>query len=147
MSGADQAEAKVAIVAAMRAQYPRDAAVHYLATDTFGAVYAACDKGGVVMIAGTGSNCTLINPDESIVRCGGWGHMMGDEGSGESGRFEAWRSTALLFPHSLRHLTHGHQVRFRCGGQGTLRAFLHPKVDESISSLPSLSRRRTTTAT
>lgn len=121
VSGADQAEAKAAIVAQMRSKHPEDAQVHYLATDTFGAVYTACDNGGIVMIAGTGSNCTLINPDGGIVRCGGWGHMMGDEGSGmrKLSFYLACPTGGSTFPMScvhfacsLQYCTHSNQARF-----------------------------------
>ncbi|MEO7912001.1 MAG: BadF/BadG/BcrA/BcrD ATPase family protein [Roseiflexaceae bacterium] len=40
------------------------------------------EQWGVALISGTGSFCWARSPDGSSVRVGGWGYLLGDEGSG-----------------------------------------------------------------
>lgn len=48
--------------------------------DTYSPVSAVSPSGGIVMISGTGSNCQYISKNYDI-RCGGWGHLLGEEAS------------------------------------------------------------------
>lgn len=54
---------------------------YYVFNDTEGSAYTASGAGGIVIIAGTGTNCRLIRSDGSHHNCGGWGALLGDEGS------------------------------------------------------------------
>lgn len=71
------------------------------------------DEPGVVLIAGTGSIAYGVNQDNVAARAGGWGHVLGDEGSGywigrealmavvreADGRGPATRLTPLILEH------------------------------------------------
>ncbi|XP_069139948.1 N-acetyl-D-glucosamine kinase-like isoform X1 [Argopecten irradians] len=80
MSGADQKEAQQQIINGMKSKHSEVSENVAVSSDTNGAIATATATGGIVLIAGTGSNCQLVNPDGSTYRCGGWGHLLGDEG-------------------------------------------------------------------
>ncbi|KOC71037.1 N-acetyl-D-glucosamine kinase [Habropoda laboriosa] len=77
-------------------KYPNAAKAIFVSSDTMGSLKTALDTGGIVLIAGTGSNGLLIQPDRTIARCGGWGHFMGDEGSA---MWIAVRACKYVFDH------------------------------------------------
>lgn len=55
----------------------------YVRNDAEIAIMAALDQPhGIIAIAGTGSIVYGVTPDGGSYRVGGWGHLLGDEGSG-----------------------------------------------------------------
>lgn len=81
MSGCEQEEGNDMFKSEFLKKYPLDAKTCIVASDTFGSVFTVNPNGGLVLIAGTGSNALVINSDGSTGRCGGWGHLLGDEAS------------------------------------------------------------------
>lgn len=80
LSGGDQTDSQLKIINGLNAKYNGLSENYFVCNDTQGALATATEKGGVVLIAGTGSNCILIDEAGQTFGCGGWGHLMGDEG-------------------------------------------------------------------
>ncbi|XP_075238813.1 N-acetyl-D-glucosamine kinase-like [Convolutriloba macropyga] len=80
LSGSDNAAMQKEMVRLLHERYPTDSQEYNMCNDTFGAL-ATSAKFGIVCISGTGHNTLLINPDGQTFNCGGWGHILADEGS------------------------------------------------------------------
>lgn len=83
LSGCEVEEINQQLVQHLLQFYPNVSQKYVIASDTEGSIAATSNKGGVVCIAGTGSNTLLINADGTKAQCGGWGYHLGDEGSGK----------------------------------------------------------------
>ena len=92
LSGAESSDVQSRI----RAHMASKGEVVVVSSDTTGAVCTASDKGGMVLIAGSGSNCQLVSPDGSTHNCGGWGNVLGDEGSAYR---ISWLGIKAVFDH------------------------------------------------
>lgn len=82
MSGCEEEETNCKLIETLTKEYPYASKDYVIGSDTMGSLKTGSDCGGIVLIAGTGSNSLLINSDNSTHGCGGWGHMIGDEGGG-----------------------------------------------------------------
>lgn len=81
VAGAGQPAKMAALVSQLQTRY-RACKIN-VAHDGIIAVEAALEgHGGIVIVAGTGSAVFARTPDGSTVRAGGWGAVIGDEGSG-----------------------------------------------------------------
>ncbi|XP_046435104.1 N-acetyl-D-glucosamine kinase [Neodiprion fabricii] len=81
LSGCEQDESNRHLKETLFNEFPTASRRYFIGSDTLGSIKTGIENGGVVLIAGTGSNALLINPDGQKHGCGGWGHMIGDEGS------------------------------------------------------------------
>lgn len=84
LAGAGREEDKLALIEAWRERLGSHAPNHLLVThDGEIAVEAAFQGGsGVIVIVGTGSVAIAKDTDGRLHRVGGWGYLLGDEGSG-----------------------------------------------------------------
>ncbi|RWS27089.1 N-acetyl-D-glucosamine kinase-like protein [Leptotrombidium deliense] len=82
LSGCEDETANDEFARNLLQKYPNLAKRVVVGSDTLAAIMSANPKGGIVLISGTGSNSLLLNPDGKTKKCGGWGHMLGDNGSG-----------------------------------------------------------------
>ncbi|XP_023348203.1 N-acetyl-D-glucosamine kinase [Eurytemora carolleeae] len=106
LSGLEDEETANQLISVLQKLFPHLALKIIACSDTRGTLATATQTGGIVLIAGTGSNGLLLNKDGSEYRCGGWGHMMGDEGG-------AWwianRACKLYFD-SLDNIVHNKDI-------------------------------------
>ncbi|CAG9808030.1 unnamed protein product [Chironomus riparius] len=80
LSGCEQESTNAALEKEIKKSFPNLAENYVVCSDTLGSILTI-GSGGIVIIAGTGSNSVLRNPNGETTQCGGWGHQLGDEGS------------------------------------------------------------------
>ncbi|XP_063237564.1 N-acetyl-D-glucosamine kinase isoform X2 [Bacillus rossius redtenbacheri] len=109
LSGCEQEESNNKLKEDLQSKYPNLSRQYMVCSDTVGSVAAALPLGGIVVIAGTGSNALLVNPDGSVHRCGGWGCMLGDEGGAW---WVAHKAVKICFDEQDNFVQPPHQTNF-----------------------------------
>lgn len=92
-AGAGRASTENTLLAMLRrAGFEKNVTV---GSDAAGALAGGLHSGfGLLLIAGTGSICYGRGPSGEICRAGGWGHILGDEGSGYDAACRILRAVA-----------------------------------------------------
>jgi len=100
VSGAGRDEEQEALSSAVREALAHSSRTIHVEVvhDALIALDAAYDSGsGLIVIAGTGSVALARSTDETLFRVGGWGHLLGDPGSGYAVGQAGLRSVAAAF--------------------------------------------------
>jgi len=136
LSGGDNDESCNAVRDAMVRRYPTVSDSYYITGDTEGSVATGCKNGGVVLISGTGSNCEVVNPSGQRHRVGGWGHIIGDEGSGYNITHYCLKTlfdtldNFNVSQHDVSFVLKAMQQEFQIEDQMGLLAYLYTKFDK-----------------
>ncbi|XP_041985513.1 uncharacterized protein LOC121737846 [Aricia agestis] len=80
LSGCEQDSSNADLAACVKDKDSCSAREIYVGSDTAGSLFTGAPNGGMVVIAGTGSNALLRTADGQQYGCGGWGYLLGDEG-------------------------------------------------------------------
>lgn len=96
MAGVDRPEDRPMIVNLIREFLPK-AEVTPVNDGVIALMGGALKPFGIIVISGTGSIAFGINEAGERVRAGGWGHILGDEGSGYGLSLQALRSVMMAF--------------------------------------------------
>ncbi|XP_029644985.1 N-acetyl-D-glucosamine kinase isoform X1 [Octopus sinensis] len=137
LSGGDELEIQQELKSRFTKNYSHLSEGLYCCSDTECAFYTVSDKGGVILIAGTGSNCQLINSDGSQHRCGGWGHLIGDEGSAYWISLLAIKTiydhedNFVLCPYDISYTKEAIFRHFKISNKAQLLDYLYPKFEKA----------------
>lgn len=81
LSGCESEDTNQELIRGLMEGSPTLAERYAVGSDTEASIGTISNNGGVTCIAGTGSNTVLLKTDGVKVQCGGWGYLIGDEGS------------------------------------------------------------------
>ncbi|KAK2577067.1 hypothetical protein KPH14_005881 [Odynerus spinipes] len=141
LSGCEEEATNQLLNTTLLQEYPNASKDYFINSDTLGSLRTGLDNGGIVLIAGTGSNALLVNPDGKIHGCGGWGYMMGDEGSAY---WIAHRACKYVFddmdglvkaPYPICYVWPAMRDFFKVTDRTTMLPSLYTKFDKSKFSM------------